>query len=212
MITTLIVLGVVVYALMNRCSLLGLCGGGTNENTTGTNTVTSSGGNDEPIADNKVATTPAKAKTPEYKDVEGTITGNTVPAQLLAVTNNNLGPGNFGDEGADEGYGFSRGGGPVHRNGKADDGTGPVGNNKVKGLTIASLPGPCETKPYRGLVQYKHAGLSASADNCTHAKQYFLYKFGLGGGGATAAAVAVKKPTTVKKKKTTSHFSRIAYI
>lgn len=97
-------------------------------------------------------------------------------------SSNNLGPANFGDEGADLGFGFSKSGGPIlSKNGRSKNGQPRAGDNSNnKNLTIAMLPGPCETKRYKGLIQYKHAGLSASADTCNHAKQYFLYKYGLG--------------------------------
>lgn len=168
------------------------------------NTILGTGSSPSPPAP-VTSSAPKPSGAKGYADKEGTITGNAVPAQLLVVSNTNLGPGNFGDEGPDEGYGFSRAGGPVHANGKADDGTGAVGNNKVKGLTIAMLPGPCETKPYKGLVQYKKPGsnLSASADSCTHAKQYFLYKFGLGDGGGGGTA----KPAAASKKKKKAKFA-----
>jgi len=231
MITTLIVLGVVVYAFMNRCSLLGICGGGTNENT-GTNTITS-GSSDTPIVNNK-AVTPTAA-------VPKTTTTTKTPAAAVtgdkyAIANPNAKAANCAssDHEADKGFGFSKDGGPVEADGfTADEGEPRVGDNRNRNsLTIASLPGPCETKPYKGKVQYRYRNLSASCETCQLAKQYYLYKYGTGGvnpipgtnggegireGGAKGPGVktivperGARKATAAKKP--AARFSRIAYI
>lgn len=200
LIITVVIIGAVGYALAHRCELLGLCGSGS-----GSTTIP--------------PTVPATATAPKT-----TITGDK-----YAITNASAGPANCGssDHEADLGFGFSKDGGPVAADGyTSDEGEPRVGDNRNnKSMTIAQLPGPCETKPYKGKVQYRYRNLSASCDSCQQAKQYYLYKYGIGGvnpipgtnggegireGGAKGPGVKTIVPDK-KVKGAKASFARVAY-
>lgn len=145
------------YLIMNKNQLFGGGGGGT---APATAAATATG--------SKVKTIPPAAIGDKY-----------------AIVNAKAGPANCAssDHEADKGFGFSKDGGPVEADGyTADEGEPRVGDNRNRNnMNISMLPGACETKPYKGKVQYRYRNLSASCETCQLAKQYFLYKYGIGG-------------------------------
>lgn len=145
--------------------------------------------------------------------IPSTTTSNTPVPKSNLPSGSCLGPANFGDEGSDLGFGFSKDGGPILATGLSKTGEPRVGDNSNKdSLTTCQLPGVCETQLYRGKIQYRNAGLSASADTCDHAKQYYLYKYGLGGGSSNNNPIHISsikhRRSKVTKKKSHSHYTR----